>query len=187
MITKKLLLAGILAAACTTTFAADTKMDAKPAAAPAKPVFMSAEWAKQACDAWNNEATLTDKLKKSGWVENHGKKAYKVMQIYREDCKSSPRVEMHIADKDGKAMCVYGGAATTKADDMSKKTDYIMWATDEHWARMGDGRDGPMKSMMFGRLHFKGPKFEAMSNMGPFAKFLLLTGKVDSDRSSCPK
>ena len=51
---------------------------------------------------------------------------------------------------------------------------------------MGDGRDGPMKAMMFGRLHFKGPKMEAMGNMGPFAKFLTLTGKVDSDRTKCP-
>jgi len=186
MITKKILLAGILATVCTTVFAADTKMAEKPAAMAAKPVFMSAEWAKLACDAWNNEPTLTEKLKKSEWVDNHGTKAYKVMQIYREGCESSPRVEMHIADKDGKAMCVYGGAATTKAEDMSKKSDYIMWATDDHWARMGDGRDGPMKSMMFGRLHFKGPKMEAMGNMGPFAKFLLLTGKVDSDRSKCP-
>ena len=118
MITKKLLLAGILATACTTVFAADTKMEEKPAAASAKPVFMSAEWAKLACDAWNNEPTLTEKLKKSEWVDNHGTKAYKVMQIYREGCESSPRVEMHIADKDGKAMCVYGGAAMTKAEDM---------------------------------------------------------------------
>jgi len=119
-------------------------------------------------------------------LEDDLDEAYKVMQIYRQGCETSPRVEMHIADKDGKAMCVYGGAATTKAEDMSKKSDYIMWATDDHWARMGDGRDGPMKAMMFGRLHFKGPKMEAMGNMGPFAKFLLLTGKVDSDRSKCP-
>ncbi len=39
--------------------------------------------------------------------------------------------------------------------------------------------------MLF-RLKFKGPKWEAMKNMGPFENFLLLTGKVPSDASSCP-
>jgi hypothetical protein len=28
---------------------------------------------------------------------------------------------------------------------------------------------------------------EAMGNMGPFANFLLIGGKVDSDHSTCPK
>jgi hypothetical protein len=44
-----------------------------------------------------------------------------------------------------------------------------------------------MKAMTFGRLGFKGPKMEAMGNMGPFSNFLLLVGKVESDASSCPK
>ena len=38
-----------------------------------------------------------------------------------------------------------------------------------------------------GRLGFKGPKVEAMGNMGPFSNFLLLVGKVESDVSSCPR
>ena len=41
--------------------------------------------------------------------------------------------------------------------------------------------------MAFGRLGFKGPKMEAMGNMGPFSNFLRLVGKVESDVSSCPK
>jgi putative sterol carrier protein len=40
--------------------------------------------------------------------------------------------------------------------------------------------------MMFGRLQFDGPMFEAMGNMGPFASFLLLVGKVKSSTASCP-
>jgi hypothetical protein len=41
--------------------------------------------------------------------------------------------------------------------------------------------------MSFGRLGFKGPKMEAMGNMGPFGNFLLLVGKVPADAKSCPK
>jgi len=182
---KKIMLAGALATTFTTAVQAADTPAAPAAPAMDKPVFMSAEWAKLACDAWNKDPVLTDKLKKSEWVDNHGGKGYKVMQIYREDCKSSPHVEMHVKDQDGKAMCVYGGPA--KTTELSKKTDYLMWADDKDWGRMGDGSDGPMKAMMFGRLHFKGPKMEAMGNMGPFANFLLLTGKVDSDRSKCPQ
>ena len=182
---KHLLMAGVLGLVFTVNIqAAEPAAEPAAAASPSTPLFMSAEWAKAACDAWNQDKVLTDELKKSGWVDNRGDKTYKVMQIYREGCATSPRVEMHVTDQDGKAMCVYGGAA--KTTDLNKKTDYLMWATDDHWQRMGDGRDGPMKAMMFGRLHFKGPKMEAMGNMGPFANFLKLTGKVPSDRSKCP-
>ena len=155
--------------------------------AQAAPVFMSGEWAAEACNAWNADKGLTEELKKSGWVENNKGRSHKVMQIYRMECKDSPRAEMQIADKDGKATCVYGGWVKTKEADLDKSVDYVMFAKDEHWVRMGDGSDGPMKAMMFGRLKFKGPKMEAMGNMGPFAGFLRLTGKVESDRSSCPK
>jgi len=151
----------------------------------AAPVFMSGEWAAKACKGWNAEPILTDELKKSGWVENNGKKGYKVMQIYRSNCEDSPRVELQIVDKNGKATCTYGG--WTKTKDLNSSVDYIMHAKDKHWVRMGDGRDGPMKAMSFFRLRFKGPYGEAMGNMGPFKSFLLLTGKVASDRGSCPK
>jgi putative sterol carrier protein len=151
----------------------------------AGPVFMSAEWGKVACDGWNADPVLTDELGKSGWIENDGGRGFKVMQVYRLDCPDSPRVELRIANQDGKAMCVYGGAVETA--ELDKKMDYIMYAKDEHWVRMGEGKDGAMKAMMFGRLKFTGPKGEAMGNMGPFGNFLLLTGKIDADRSTCPK
>ncbi|MEE8482034.1 MAG: SCP2 sterol-binding domain-containing protein [Acidiferrobacterales bacterium] len=154
--------------------------------AVAAPVFMSGEWAVEACKGWNANKDLTEKLKKSGWVENNKGRPHKIMQIYRIECENSPRVELHIADKDGKAMCVYGGWAKNDPADLKKSVDYIMFAKDKNWARMGDGRDGAMKAMMFGRLKFKGPKMEAMGNMGPFGGFLRLTGTVESDRSSCP-
>lgn len=153
----------------------------------AAPVFMSGDWALQACAGWNDNKDLTEKLKKSGWVENNKGRAHKVMQIYRMECTDSPRVEMHIADKEGKAICVYGGWAKTDPADLDKSVDYVMVAKDKNWERMGSGKDGPMKAMIFGRLKFKGPKREAMGNMGPFGGFLRLTGTIDSDRSSCPK
>lgn len=156
-----------------------------PAPAAAKPVLMSADWGRLACDAWNADPVLTDKLVESGWVDNDGKRGFKVMQIYRTDCKDSPRVEMRIAKKDGKALCVYGGAVETARLDSGK--DYVMHATTQRWIEMGRGDYGPMRAMMFGRLEFDGPKLEAMGNMGPFENFLLLTGKVASDTASCPK
>jgi len=182
---KKILLASALATTFTTAVQAADAPAAPAATAMAKPVFMSGDWAKQACDAWNKDPVLTGQLQK--WVKNHSDKGYKVMQIYREDCASSPRVEMQIKEQDGKAMCVYGGITKTAAKDINSRYDYVMYAKDKHWVRMGDGSDSPMKAMMLGRLNFDGPSFEAMKNMGPFKSFLLLTGKVDSDRSKCPQ
>ncbi|UCH53550.1 MAG: SCP2 sterol-binding domain-containing protein [Pseudomonadota bacterium] len=165
---------------------AEEKADA-PAApeAGAKPVFMSAEWGKLACDAWNADPVLTTKLVESEWVDNHGGRGFKVMQIYRTECKDSPRVEMRVSKKDGKATCVYGGKVETTKLDSSY--DYTMFATTQRWGEMGRGEYGPMKAMFLGRLEFDGPMFEAMGNMGPFESFLLLTGKVATDTSSCPK
>ena len=148
----------------------------------AAPVMMNAEWAKAACDAWNADATLTGQL--TDWIKNDAGRGYKVMQLWRFDCKDSPRVEMRIESKDGKAMCVYGGAVEHK--DLNLSVDYGMQATTARWVEMGKGEYGPMKAMMFGRLGFDGPNWEAMKNMGPFASFLLLVGKVESDTGSCP-
>ena len=96
---------------------------------------MSADWAKQACDAWNADPVLTGELAKSGWIENDAKRGFKVMQIYRTDCPNSPRVEMRVAMKDGKAMCVYGGKVETAKLDSG--ADYVM-----HAETVRLGRDG---------------------------------------------
>jgi putative sterol carrier protein len=161
--------------------ASSTGAQAQGAAAA---VALSPAWATAMCEAWNAEPVLVEKLVESGWAKNDGGRGAKAMQIYRSDCKDSPRVELQIAQKDGKARCVYGGAVrTTKLDDGA---DYLMWAESARWREMGTGDYGPMKAMMFGRLNFEGPKMEAMSNMGPFEKFLLLVGKVPGDWGRCP-
>jgi len=167
-------------------FAALVPIFAAALAAPAlaAPVLMSADWAKEACEAWNKDPVLTDKLVESGWMKNDKDRGFKVMQIYRSDCGDKPSAELRIAQKDNKAMCVYGGAPETATLDSG--ADYVMKAETARWVEMGKGEYGPMKAMMLGRLGFEGPMMEAMGNMGPFENFLLLVGKVPGDTGSCP-
>jgi putative sterol carrier protein len=145
---------------------------------------MSPPWAAHACDAWNKESKLTAALFESGWAKNDAGRGFKVMQLYRRDCGEQPSAEMRVAVKDDKAICVYGGAVQTAKLDSG--ADYVMSADTPRWIEMGKGEYGPMRAMMFNRLHFSGPKLEAMGNMEPFSEFLLLVGKVQGDSSSCP-
>lgn len=150
--------------------------------AQAAPAMMSPEWTAQACDAWNKDAALTDGLAEK-WIKNDKGRGYKIIHLYRTDCGESTQTEMKIAAKDGKAMCIYGGAVQNPK--MDHAVDYAMHATSERWEEMGAGEYGPMKAMMFGRLKFAGPKVEAMSVMGPFEAFLRLPGKIPGDKA-CP-
>ena len=145
--------------------------------------LMSEEWAKAACTAWNADATLSTGLHESGWVANNKKRGYKALQVARSDCKASPKVELRIAAKDGKALCVTGGRSV---DALDLDVDYAMTAETKRWTEMGKGEYGPMRAMMFGRLSFDGPMGEAMGNMGPFESFLLLVGKVPGETAACP-
>jgi len=153
-------------------------------ASATEPVFMSSEWGLAACSAWNESSVLTNELGGDAWAGNDGEKGHKVLHLYRLDCSDAPTTELRIADQEGRALCVYGGAV--ESDALNKKHDYIMFAKTSNWSRMGSGKDGPMKAMMLGRLKFKGPKWEAMNNMGPFGAFLLLTGEIESEREACP-
>ena len=150
--------------------------------AVAAPVMMTPEWAAQACTALNANPILTTELADQ-WIKNDKKRGYKVMHMYRTDCGEDLKVEMKIASKDGKAMCIYGGKVQSTTDF---DVDYLMHAKTQRWSQMGKGEYGPMKAMMFGRLEFSGPMMEAMNVMGPFEQFLLLVGKVQSDTASCP-
>jgi putative sterol carrier protein len=144
--------------------------------------MMSTEWTAQACDAWNKDATLMNGLGDK-WIKNDAERGYKIIHLYRTDCGEASQTEMKIVAKDGKALCVYGGAVQNAK--MDYKVDYTMHATTERWTEMGAGEYGPMKAMMFGRLKFAGPKVEAMSVMGPFEAFLRLPGKIPGDKA-CP-
>jgi len=148
--------------------------------------FMDADWAKAACDAWNKSAELTGGLAGSAWAANNAGRGYKVIQLYRDKCGEASRVELQISDKDGKALCTHGGKVKTAS--LKPDVDYLMFATDDDWTCMGEGKFGcgAMGAMMTGKLNFKGPKGEAMGVMGPFDSFLLLTGKVAGDKAACP-
>src|SRR5512141_55832 len=103
----------------------------------AAPVLMSGDWAKDACDAWNKDPVLTDKLVESGWVKNDKGSGCKVMKVYRYDCGDTATVEMRVSLKDGKAMCVYGGA--TETGKLESGADYVMKAETRRWVEMGKG------------------------------------------------
>lgn len=149
--------------------------------------FMDATWADAACKAWNQSEDLTTRLGGDSWSANDAGRGYKVIQLYRIKCGEQTKVELEIADRDGKAICVRGGAVQRTSP--SYDVDYLMYATDEDWACMGEGSFGcgAMGAMMSGKLKFKGPKVEAMGVMGPFNAFLTLTGKVPGDKTTCPK
>ena len=65
---KRMIVAAALAAAGT---------------AAAAPVMMSPEWANDACNAWNADPVLTQKLHESGWDANHKNRGYKILRIAR--------------------------------------------------------------------------------------------------------
>jgi putative sterol carrier protein len=148
----------------------------------AAPILMTPDWMAQACEAWNNNPILTKELADK-WIKNDKNRGYKLVHMYRTDCGADAPMEMRIENKDDKAMCTYGGKPQSTPD---YDADYLMHATSDRWLEMGRGEYGPMKAMMFGRLHFSGPMMEAMSVMSPFEQFLLLIGHVPSDTASCP-
>ena len=154
--------------------------------------FMDAVWAKQVCDAWNGEDRLIEKLAQMPedmfgsegyrWIKNDAGRGYKIITLSRDGC-DLPKIQLNIAEKEGKAWCIYGGKLDGKALNMS--VDYSMQATDEHWACMGSGTCGVMGSMMTGKLKFSGSKLEAINVMDPFAVFLKLTGDIEATKTAC--
>ena len=146
-----------------------------------KPVVMlSNEWGKAACAAWNADPVLTKGLKESGWIEgDKDGRGFRIIEIYRSDCPSSPHVQLKFVDKDNAAICADAGPM------FDKEWDFLMYAETKHWIAMGKGEVGPMGGMMTGKLNFQGSMWEAMQNMGPFENFLLLFGKVPSTTESC--
>ena len=153
--------------------------------------YMDAAWAKQACDGWNKNAVLTSQLAMNSddysWIKNDAGRGYKIVQMYRSSCGVNTKVQLTIADKGGKAMCIYGGKPDSKKMNMG--VDYLMHATDKNWACMGRGSwgCGAMGAMMSGKLKFSGPKMEAMKVMAPFEGFLKLAGKLPGNKAACPK
>lgn len=147
-------------------------------------IMMSAEWAAQTCEAWNKDPSLTTGLA-GKWIKNDHDQGYKVIQMYRTDCENSPPVEIRVANKYGKAICIYGGKLETAKPDSS--VDYLLHTTTQRWVEMGAGDYGPIKAVLFGRLKFSGPRMEAIGVLGPLSSFLKLIGKVPSVTTDCPE
>ncbi len=147
--------------------------------------YMSAAWARQACDAWNKNTTLTEELVGDVWMGNNAR-GYKLIQMYRSGCSEETKIQLKIEDKNGKAMCVYGGIPD--GQKLSKDVDYLLSASDERWAEMAEGKYGPFKAMMFGYLDMKGPYDEAMYSLQPFSVFLKLVASVPGVKGegNCP-
>ncbi|MBA5248798.1 MAG: hypothetical protein FE834_04600 [Gammaproteobacteria bacterium] len=118
-----------------------------------------------------NGSSTPDALVKSGWAGNDGGKGYKILQVIVKNTQTA--AELHI-DTSGEAIAAFDNIKTAK---LNTDFDYKMIATMEDWAEMGTGESGPMYHMTFGGLSFEGPMGEAMSNMGPFAAFLINIGK----------
>lgn len=172
---KTLLLAVAAAIALTTGMAASSQ---------AKPVFLSADWAAEACRLRNQDPILTKHLIDSGWMANDAQRGFKQVRIVRRDCAGSPPAEIRTAVLDEKASCVYGGAA--RGTDLDLEADYLLTASTEHWAAMAAGEYGPMRSILLGILELQGPRQEAMTNLRPLREFLLLTGRVEAETGACP-
>ncbi|MEJ2330730.1 MAG: sterol-binding protein, partial [Gammaproteobacteria bacterium] len=56
--------------------------------------FMDADWAKKACDGWNNTATLANELGGDEWAANDGGRGYKLIQMYRDECGADSKVQI---------------------------------------------------------------------------------------------
>jgi len=118
-----------------------------------------------------NASSTPAELVKSGWAGNDGGKGYKILQVIVKGTQIA--AELHI-NTNGDAIDAFDSIQTAK---INTDFDYKMTATMEDWADMGTGDSGPMYHMTFGGLSFSGPMGEAMSNMGPFASFLINIGK----------
>lgn len=147
--------------------------------------FMDKTWAEKACNAWNKNTILTEELAGDVWMGNNAR-GYKLIQMYRTGCGEKTKVQLKIEDKNGKAICVYGGLPDGQR--LSKDVDYLLQATDKRWTQMANGEYGPFKAMMFGYLEVKGPFDEAMYSLKPFSVFLKLMGSIPGKKgeANCP-
>jgi len=159
------------------------------------PVFMSAEFAQLLVEAWNS-SPLPVKLgtKEAGgsdWINTPNKytgekRNRQVIIMSRRDCPSMAKVQLTIENRDGKAVCTYGGAITEKYE----KAEWAFAPTTVQWYKFASGVWGYMQmpGIMSG---FRGPMFVARANIGNFGEFWKVVGrvakKVNADyTTSCP-
>ncbi|HNX23784.1 MAG TPA: hypothetical protein PKG60_07020 [Spirochaetota bacterium] len=158
-------------------------------------IFMSSDFAKLLVDAWNN-SSLPVKLgsKETGgsdWINTPNKytgekRNRQVIVMSRRDCPSMPKVQLTIENKQGRAVCTYGGLMIDNYD----KAEWAFSPTTTQWYKFASGDWGYMQmpGIMPG---FRGPMFVARANIDNFGEFWKVAGrvakKINADyTSSCP-
>lgn len=156
--------------------------------------FLSPEFAKLVCDAWN-QSELPQKLgtKDAGgndWILTENKytgevRNKQVLIMSRRDCNAMPKVQLTIENKNGKAVCTYGGILT----ESYEKAEWAFAPTTVQWYKFASGIWGYMQmpGIMKG---FRGPMFVARANIDNFGTFWKIVGKVAKQtnadyKSSC--
>ncbi len=122
--------------------------------------FLSIEWAKAYCQAWNNNEKLTKALA-----------SFSNRLQYRCSDKELPPIQLVI--ENGK--CTYAGAA-----EEGKKVDFDMYATCENWKKIANGEVGPRAAMLTKKLGFKGSMITAMKYMSAFEESLRMMSQIEA-------
>jgi hypothetical protein len=158
-------------------------------------VFMGPEFAKLMVDAWNT-SSLPDKLGSksvggSDWINTPNKYTgeksnQQVIIMSRRDCPSIPKVQLTIENKDGRAVCTYGGPMKVNFE----KAEWAFSPKTVQWYMFAAGNWGytQMPGIMSG---FRGPMFVARANIDNFGEFWKVAGrlakKINADiNTACP-
>jgi len=130
--------------------------------------FMSPAFAKQVCASWNT-SSLPAKLGMTGskWINKGKVKGIQTMIFWVKNCKTQ-RVQLTVENKDGKAICTYGGIAKTT------KPDWKIYPPSYKWYKCATGVN-PMWQLMG---NFNGSMGVAMGNMSNFKIFFKVVGRL---------
>jgi hypothetical protein len=130
--------------------------------------FMSPDFAKKLCNAWN-QSNLPSDLGTGGsdWISQGEEEGKQTMVFWVKNC-STPRVQLTVENQGGKAVCTYGGAAQTASPD------WKIYPPTDKWYKCATGVN-PMWQLMG---NFKGNMGTAMKNMGNFKIFFKVVGGV---------
>ncbi len=146
------------------------------------PQFMGPSFAGMICEEWN-KSTLpkrlgTEESGGNGWISEENKytgekKGVQTIVMSRRDCRSIPRTQLTIENKEGKAVCTYGGAR--KVD--YEKSSWAFAPETVQWYQFGTGDWGylQMPGIMDG---FRGPMFVARANIDNFGLFWIFTARL---------
>jgi len=146
----------------------------KKASAQSNGKFLDKNFTTELCKAWNN-STLPNKLgeKGSNWINKGKKKGTQTMVFWVKNCKTK-KVQLTVENKDGKAICTYGGIAKTT------KPDWKIYPPSYKWFKCATGVN-PMWQLLG---NFSGSMGVAMKNMGNFKVFFKVVGKLSKSKNA---